>query len=379
MEKEKLSAKQIKGLLAQFNPHYYSEEHINLIQHGSPEQVVELVKTNKLSRIEEIELVKKALVEAVKKYIRTCKNMSEDAQVALVDRRNVMLINCYLQKFHYFSPAAEAELVRYHRLRSQKWWENYFCGHSLSCAAELALVDTRDRDFLYLYLDNHSLENDACMRLVETYIYDELRRLIRDCPRFCLTKNAELYFINEKSFILGREYISKFRLQQPAEIALVKSGDHDLIMLYLEKHKTVYPDTVTELAKRANYDEIAKLLEFQKLPSEAEAMLVLNASDKMFDLLIKNGPLSANAQFMIIKNKDEYKRNERIMKYLAKYPMDIDITEMLIKRGDTDEIKACIKQKCLSDKAAELLIRRGKKDEIELYISVSHPEWKIPE
>ena len=382
MKQEKLSAKQIQNLLAMFNPQYYSTEHVEAILHWPPQQTMELLEKTELSVFEEETLVKKAPAEIVEAYIKKHKGLSIVAQIALIRRGDKELIDCFRRStFYGFSSAAEPELIRSFKCDAEFWWKEYFHYHKLEGSAEIALIDRHDIKLLMLYLDKESWSNDACMRLLTTYNVEAIGRLVSEHPRFYLTKEAEAYFVAKMREDVVYSYISRHQLDIPAQVALVKRGDHGLIMYYLKYYRFNSVEAVTGLAKRSVYDEVAEALKKSPLPGEAQIAIINNSNDKLFSLLIKKQKLIPSAELVLAKGGYKPKRHKRIMQYLSLRSIeDADALEIILKRGNSEEIKASIRRKCFNKSIIPtLLIKRGRKDEIELYLSIYHPGWKIPE
>ena len=382
MKKEKLSAKQIQDLLAMFNPNYYSAKHVEAILHWPPQQTMELLEKTELSVFEEETLVKKAPAKVVEAYIKKHHGLSIVAQIALIRRGDKELIDCFRRsEFCGFSSAAEPELIRSFKCDAEFWWKEYFHCHKLEGSAEIALIDRHDIKLLMLYLDKESWSNDACMRLLTTYTPEEIGELISKHPRFYLTKEAEAFLVKEMHEDVVYSYISRHQLDIPAQVALVKRGSHGLIMYYLKYYRFNSVEAITELAKRAVYDEVAQALSQSPLPGEAQIAIIDKPNDKLFSLLIKKMKLTCSAEIALVKDGYKPKRHKRIMQYLRLRQIeDADALEVILKRGNSEEIKACIRRKCFSQSIIPtLLIKRGRKDEIELYLSVYHPGWKIPE
>lgn len=323
--------------------HLSVEAEIALIKKGNLELIQSYLEKNGFFCKAMVEAVQSGNKQIITMMILQNYSWADEGQMALVKLADEEMLKLYLGS-HSFCEKAEAFMIE---SLSPEFVKSYIGEHSLQADAEIALVKRGNKELIEAYLRqykkfNYWMSEDELLNLKDS----ELIALFIENNHFGRTYlSTKMIEIGDPKLV--RLYFSKYALNCEDEIALVKLKNFELLNAYMNK---LADDNRT--MKRETFWEI------NKWKSQAERRAARFQTKKYKQCLSPD--LEAN----FLKSSE----NAVMRAYITKHPLS-DARELeLIKSGEKELIGCYLRRYYLSDEAELELVRRGDRELLEIYL-----------
>ena len=282
------------------------EAQTELLKHGTEEDFIRFIEvaTNEQWSMADTQIIQTRNERIIKAYLSKY-SLNKEAQIELVKLDNIDLLACFLEKnfggmfddaFKLMSVETYDQLFEYVKVRLPNETEatfirtasaglvkRYLLRFDLMDLAQIALVARGDHDLIMYFLRFYVFDSDlAITELAKRMNLEEIKAC---CERAALTAEAQVFIIEHGTPKLINWLISQNLLLKSAELALVKKGDHDAIMKYLERHR-VYPETGGKIIDRGNSDEIKACIKRGIFFGEYSERIILRGYRDEVELLL---------------------------------------------------------------------------------------------